>query len=149
MTYIKDQYEFEKKYLHKKLHVDTKELSSYSDSKLATFSYGLYSDNALTYLMRVDQQRSFEYVIRRGIPLTSADRNGNNVLHFAVSLERLDYLSYLLDGSYGSYMKIQIFDYSLDNILAHLQKHPWIESAWEALDKCNWKDGQTPFLLGV
>ena len=52
---------------------------------------------------------SFEYVLSRRIPVSIYDRNNNNLLHYAVSLERCDYVSFLLEGKYENYLQTQTF----------------------------------------
>lgn len=107
-------------------------MSSYSDSKLAQYCYGTYSDNALTFLMRIDLKSSFEYVLSRGIPISLSDRNNNNLLHYAVSLERCDYVSFLLEGNYQNYMQTLTFidSMTLTDFENDFEAYPWIENAW-------------------
>lgn len=53
--------------------------------------------------MRIDFKDKFSYVLNRGIPVSSSDKNYNNLLHYAVSLERLDYLYFLFGGKFDNY----------------------------------------------
>jgi ankyrin repeat protein len=78
------------------------ELSSLSDALLQKFCIGLYKDNALTHKMRFDDKDNFKYLIRRGISIMECDKNGHNTLHHAVLMEKVDFLSYLLEGNFKS-----------------------------------------------
>ncbi len=51
--------------------------------------FGLYKDNILTYLMRVNDFENFEYCLKRGVSSLAANENDMNALHIAVNLEKL------------------------------------------------------------
>jgi len=141
------KYEFEKKLLHQKLPVDLTQLVSYSNQKLASYCYGLYSDNALTYFMRINRKKEFQYVLKRKIPITAADKNNYNVIHYCVSFEKMDYLSYLIEGDMDAHFNTSIIaleDVNMENEIKKLEKAPWIQSAWSALDSPNAQNGMTP-----
>jgi hypothetical protein len=95
--------------------VEQKHLASKNKEQLSAFMYGLYQDNVLSYLMRVGDQQTFEYVLRREVSPLSANSNDLNALHFAVQLERVSFLSYLLEGDFEGYNFIGFSDEDIDN----------------------------------
>lgn len=48
---------------------------------LSKFCLGIYKDNALTHKMRFDDRENFAYLLKRGISVLVADKNGNNTVH--------------------------------------------------------------------
>ena len=91
------------KFLQKRrLVVDQKNLSSKNTIQLSNFMYGLYQDNVLTYVMRIKDRENFEYVLRRGVSPLAANQNDFNGLHFAIKLERLEFLAFLFEGDYDA-----------------------------------------------
>ncbi|CDW82347.1 ankyrin repeat [Stylonychia lemnae] len=78
-------------------------LASLSNTQLCQFIYGIYADNALTYMIRVEDRQKFQYLLSRGIMPSFQDLDGNNALHYAIRMERIEFISYLLEGEYTSY----------------------------------------------
>jgi len=54
-------------------------------------------------MMRIDDRQRFEYLLGRGIMSSIADNEGYNALHYAVRMEKLHYISFLLDGNYDGF----------------------------------------------
>ena len=67
---------------------------------LSKFCIGIYKDNTLTYSIRFDDFDIFDYLLKRGISVLNADRNGYNAIHYAIQLEKFDFLSFLLQGDF-------------------------------------------------
>ena len=78
------------------------ELASMSDKILSSFCIGIYKDNALTYKMRFDDQENFKYLLMRKISVNNYDQNGNNSIHYAILLEKIEFLSFLMEGKFES-----------------------------------------------
>ena len=92
------------KFLQKrKLVVEQKHLASKNKEQLSVYMYGLYQDNVLSYLLRVGDQQTFEYILKRDVSPLSTNSNDLNALHFAVQLERASFLSYLLEGDFDGF----------------------------------------------
>eukprot|EP00347_Sterkiella_histriomuscorum_P006025 403354358 len=73
-------------------------LASFSNSQLSQYIYGIYNDNALTYMIRIEDKEKFQYLLKRGVMPSQQDIDGNNALHYAISMERIEFISYLLEG---------------------------------------------------
>ena len=72
-----------------------------SDDFLKAFNIGIYKDNTLTHKMRFEDKKNFVYLIRqRNLSLLIKDQNGNNMIHFAISLEKIEFLSLMLEGTF-------------------------------------------------
>jgi ankyrin repeat protein len=54
-------------------------------------------------MMRVDDKSKFEYLLNRGILPSATDNEGYNAIHFAIRMEKIDFLSYLLEGDYSAH----------------------------------------------
>lgn len=54
-------------------------------------------------MMRVEDKGKFEYLLNRGILPSAPDHEGCNAIHFAVRMEKIEYLSYLLEGDYSAH----------------------------------------------
>ena len=66
-------------------------------------------------------------------------------------MERLAYLSYLLEGSYDGYEKLKE-NYDIltsSEIEERFKKYPWIEDAWRAFDTASDLNGENPFHLSI
>ncbi len=57
-------------------------------------------------MMRVDDKQKFEYLLNRGILPSALDNEGCNAIHFAIRMEKIEFLSYLLEGDYGAHENI-------------------------------------------
>lgn len=57
-------------------------------------------------MMRVEDKPKFEYLLNRGILPSTPDNEGCNALHFAIRMEKIEFLSYLLEGDYLAYENI-------------------------------------------
>jgi hypothetical protein len=55
--------------------------------------------------MRVDDMKTFKYVLKRGVSPLAANENDMNTLHFAIILEKLNFISYLLEGDYDAHLE--------------------------------------------
>lgn len=42
------------------------------------------------------------YLLNRGISVLAGDKNGNNTVHYAIQIERVEFLSLLLEGTFES-----------------------------------------------
>lgn len=78
------------------------ELASMSDAMLTNYCIGIYKDNSLTYKIRFEDRENFKYLLLRGISVLSADSDGNNVIHYAIKLEKLEFISFLMEGKFES-----------------------------------------------
>ena len=74
-----------------------------NDQELSQFKYGLYQDNVLSYLIRINDHEMFQYILKRGVSPLASNENDMNALHFAVKLEKIEFLSYLLEGDIDSH----------------------------------------------
>ena len=82
----------------RKMQFTKLELASMSDSVLSRFCIGLYKDNSLTYKLRFEEKDNFRYLLQRGISVLDIDKYGNNVVHYACKLEKIEFLTFLLEG---------------------------------------------------
>ena len=64
-------------------------LASISNTQLSQYIYGIYSDNALTYMIRIEDKPKFEYLLNRGVLASNSDIDGSNALHYAIRMERI------------------------------------------------------------
>ena len=53
-------------------------------------------------MMRIDDREKFEYILGRGVLPSASDEKGHNSLFYAVRMERLHYVSFLLEAEYHS-----------------------------------------------
>lgn len=133
-----------------------------SDDLLGKFCIGLYKDNALTHKMRFDDKENFKYLIKRGISMLETDKNGHNCVHHAVIMEKIDFLSYLLEGSYQSSIygvcsqavrdvkESFIVEKARQGIdLYNSKSCPWIMEGLRALERSNLKDGNTTLHIAI
>ena len=60
--------------------------------------------------MRINDIQNFEYILRRGVSPLKSNENDLNVLHMAIKLEKLEFLSYLLEGDYAACEKTETYD---------------------------------------
>lgn len=74
--------------------------------------YGLYKDNVLTYLIRISDMSTFEYILRRDVSPLASNENDLNAIHIAIKLEKMSFLSYLFEGDFYSYQ-----ENSLDEVI--------------------------------
>lgn len=51
-------------------------------------------------MIRLDDKAKFEYLLGRGISPAASDSEGCNALHYAIRMERMEFLSYMLEGDY-------------------------------------------------
>lgn len=65
-------------------------------------------------MMRINDKQKFEYLLGRGILASVVDQDGNNALHYAIKMERIEYISFLLEGEYHGY---EVFDNNLNTDL--------------------------------
>ena len=87
----------------KKLPLYMKEMASYSNLNLSQFKYGIYDDNALTYLIRIKHFENFKYVLERGVKPSTSNSDGMNAIHLAVEMERYAFLSFMFLGDFSSF----------------------------------------------
>ena len=78
-------------------------MASVSNDLLTEFKYGIYKDNALTYFMRIKDWEIFKYLLSRGIKPSSKNEDGLTAVHFAVEMERFEFLSYMLQGDFDKF----------------------------------------------
>eukprot|EP00347_Sterkiella_histriomuscorum_P015552 403356602 len=148
------------KFLSKRrLIVDQKNLSSKNNQQLETFMYGIYQDNVLTYLMRINDMETFEYILRREVSPLSANQNDLNVVHIAIQLEKIKFLSYLFEGDYFQYENDGLNEDTIEskhqrlvqiiNETDRYSKKQWVIQSLIALDKCSLNEGYTPLILSL
>ena len=53
-------------------------------------------------MMRIGDKKRFEYLLNRGVYPSYSDHKGNSALIYAIRLENLEFISYLLEGEYQS-----------------------------------------------
>ncbi|CDW77519.1 ankyrin repeat [Stylonychia lemnae] len=147
----------------KKMQMNKAELASWSDKLLLLYHIGIYKDNALTYKMRFEDKENFQYLLKRGISVLCTDKNGNNILHYAIQLEKIEFLSYLLEGSFQSEIYEKSLGLSADSLFdlyihqkakelsANLRtgQFPWIQDSLYALEKSNDRDGNNSLHMAV
>jgi len=56
--------------------------------------------------MRLDDKKKFEYLLNRGLLPSSQDSDGSTVIHYAIRMEKLDFLSFLFEGDYLAFENI-------------------------------------------
>ena len=54
-------------------------------------------------MIRIGDKDKFEYLLARGILPSITDLEGCNALHYAARIDRLEFLSYMLEGDYHAY----------------------------------------------
>lgn len=79
-----------------KVPINEKELAHFSNEVLQDFWYGIYNDNALTYMIRMQNEKVFKYLLKWGILPSHSNDDGLNAIHFAVELEWFNFLSFML-----------------------------------------------------
>ncbi|CDW77266.1 ankyrin repeat [Stylonychia lemnae] len=148
------------KFLQKRrLVIDQKNLASKNNNSLEQFIYGLYKDNVLTYLMRINDYQTFDYILKRGVSPLASNENDMNAIHLAIKLEKMNFLSYLLEGDFDGYLNDgfseEIIQQKYENILAKLnekeryEKKEWILQSLKGLDRCTLNEGFTPLILAL
>eukprot|EP00347_Sterkiella_histriomuscorum_P008302 403345605 len=148
--------------MSRRMQFNKKELASMSDKQLSKFCIGIYKDNALTYKIRFEDKENFQYLLQRQISVLNIDQNGNNVIHYAIQLEKLEFLSYLIEGKFDSeIMKMcETGTQSLNDQFTHKAAKEicetirtgtfqWIPEALQALEKSNFKEGNTCLHLAI
>ncbi|CDW77129.1 ankyrin repeat [Stylonychia lemnae] len=146
----------------RRLQFTKTELASMSDQILSSFCIGIYKDNALTFKMRFDDKENFKYLLLRKILVTNHDLNGNNCIHYAIQLEKTEFLSFLMEGKFDSeIMKMcEKGTQSINDQFTHLMakevcetirtaKYPWMPHALKALEKSNIKEGNTCLHMAI
>lgn len=54
-------------------------------------------------MIRIEDKPKFEYLLNRSILASIPDLDGNNALHYAIRMERIEFISYLLEGEYHGF----------------------------------------------
>lgn len=54
--------------------------------------------------MRFSDRESFAYLLKRGLSLMTNNSEGFNIVHLAVKIEKIEFLSYLMEGTFTSPM---------------------------------------------
>jgi hypothetical protein len=54
-------------------------------------------------MIRIEDRSKFEYLLGRGILASICDSEGYNAIHYAIRMERIQFLSFLLEGDYQAY----------------------------------------------
>ena len=165
------------RFMKRKINLSKQAMSSYSNARLSQYVYGLYNDNALTYLMRIDDRPNFQYVLQRGIKPSCTDASGMTVVHYAIMLEKIHFLSFLLEcewdhrnpqlpGPSDFLLKPQrTMRTSMTNLTssrlartrgnnstlssAHGGTNGWMSNAASCLEKCTIQEGHTALHLAV
>eukprot|EP00347_Sterkiella_histriomuscorum_P004875 403358755 len=151
------------KRLTKKSELSKIELSSWSDNLLNKFQLGIYKDNVMTYKMRFNDKQVFEYILKRGLSTLSANQQGNNIVHYSIQLEKYEFLSFLVEGTFESELyerslRLQedsLFDLFLNQQAKELHEIiesnqcPWILESLYALEKCNEKEGNNSLNMAI
>lgn len=146
----------------RKMMLNKSELASMSDSLLSKFCIGLYKDNSLTYKLRFEEKENFKYLLYRGISVILSDKKGNNVLHFAIMLEKIEFITFLVEGQWKSEV-MQACEKSikqLNDAFTHRKakeisetirtgQFSWIPDALLSLDKCNFSEGNSALHLAI
>jgi len=69
----RDKPERKKAPLTSKVYLNKKDLPSYNNETLESFMFGIYLDNALTYMMRIQNRSFFKYLLGRGVQIIAFD----------------------------------------------------------------------------
>ena len=54
-------------------------------------------------MIRIEDKSNFEYLLRRGIKISVSDSRNNNSLHHSIKLEKPQFLSFMLEGSWDGF----------------------------------------------
>ncbi len=54
-------------------------------------------------MIRVDDKLKFEYLINRGLLPSLSDSSGCNALIYAIRMEKLEFVAFMLEGDYNAY----------------------------------------------
>ncbi len=106
------------------------------------FRYGFHNDNALSYLIRMNNKALFAYMLARGVSPLTRDSRDQNAVHHAVELDSPEFLHFLLFRSFDIGNRIVIPSQLRKGGAMH-----WLLSAWACLDQFNSSEGMTPFHL--
>ena len=78
----------------------------------------------------------FEYILKRGVSPLASNENDMNALHFAIKLEQIEFVSYLLEVDFNRYQVVGIESDIIKNKRERLLK---LFSHDENQKKSNWK----------
>ena len=69
-----------------------------SNEHLSRFIINDGRDNALTFAMKCKNFKVFKQLLSKGVSPLCANQDGLTAIHYAIELDRFEYLSYLFEG---------------------------------------------------
>jgi len=69
-----------------------------SNEHLSRFIINNGQDNALTFAMKCKNFKVFKQLLHKGVSPLCTNCDGMTAVHYAIELERMEYLSYLFEG---------------------------------------------------
>ena len=113
---------------------------------LQQFRYGVFKDNALTYMLRTGDLKRMRYLLEREGDPTIYNHEGFSTLHFAILSKRHKLISYLFFGQFENCLNSMMYDcIDLDLYFRNAKKCPWMWKTLLGLDQGTCVDGFTPF----
>lgn len=100
--------------------------------------------------MRIDDSKTFKYVLKRQVSPLSANLNDQNAVHFACLFDKIHFLSYLFEADFEAYHEEDEEERYL-RIVHNLtvSKHHWVYDALVAIDRCTLNKGVSPLHLAL
>ena len=75
-----------------------KDLALISNEHLCKFIINGGIDNSITFAMRVGNFKVFKYLLLKGVSVCAVDHDGMTAVHFAIHMQRLEFLYFLFYG---------------------------------------------------
>jgi ankyrin repeat protein len=69
-----------------------------SNEHLSRFIINEGRDNALTFAMKCKNFKVFKQLLNKGVSPLCSNQDGMTAIHYAIELDRFEYLSYLFEG---------------------------------------------------
>lgn len=76
-----------------------KNLALISNEHLSKYIINNGEDNALTFAMRVGNFNVFKFLLKKGVNVVASNSDNMSAIHFAIVLQRFDFLYYLFEGT--------------------------------------------------
>ena len=65
--------------------------------------------------MRIEERDNFVYLLNRGIRVLKTNNEGLNTVHYAINLEKTDFLSQLIEGDFEGHIYVAMISHGLDD----------------------------------